>query len=58
MTTRVYTVYAPTADMSFILEDTFDNDGELISTEVKGFYFGEPDDEDTRTFYNDLIAHY
>lgn len=58
MTTNIYTVYAETHDITFIMEDTFTNDGEPVSTEVKGFYYGEPCDDDTQTFYGDLIAHF
>lgn len=28
------------------------------SLSVKGFYFGEPDEEATKTFYDSLTAHF
>lgn len=49
--------YSPTADITFIIEDIW-KDGEAISTEVKGFYYGEPDEESTKYFYGKLKAEY
>ena len=49
--------YAETADITFIVEDTY-KDGEIISTEVKGFYYGEPDEENTKEFYGKLKVVY
>ena len=44
-------VYARHEDMTFIVVDEIDDStGEVLSTEVTGFYFGEPDDEATETF--------
>lgn len=51
----IYEIYASNDDMTFILEDTWEN-GEHISTEVKGFYFGEPNETCTKTFYGNLKA--
>lgn len=49
-----HAVYSEEANMTFIIEDAFyEEDGvidELVSTSVTGFYFGEPNDEDTE-FY-------
>ena len=50
---EIYTCYSPSADITFIMEDVF-RDNEYISTEVKGFYYGEPDEEATEYFYGDL----
>lgn len=36
---KLYGVYANTADITYIMEDTF-VDGELKSTEVVGFVYG------------------
>ena len=55
MNKTVYETYAPDADITFILEDTF-KDGEIISTEVKRFYFGKPSDEYTKQFYGKMKA--
>lgn len=44
-------VYAENEDMTFIVVDEIDdNTGEVLSTEVTGFYFGEPDDKYTEVF--------
>lgn len=45
MTAEKYTIYSESSDMTFILEDVIDDGGDIISTEVLGFHFGEPDDE-------------
>lgn len=55
--TKIYEIYSKESDITFILEDTFLND-ELISTELKGFYFGEPTKFDTQVFYGQLKADY
>lgn len=44
-------VYAKNDDMTFIVVDEIDDStGEVLSTAVTGFYFGEPDDEATEEF--------
>lgn len=48
---KVYTVYSNEGDMTFIMEE----EGNRI--EVKGFYFGEPDEELTKQYYGDLVAY-
>lgn len=55
MRSEIYTVYADFSDMSFIMEDTYKDD-KLISTEVKGFYYGEPKDDYTKEYYGELKA--
>lgn len=54
---KVYTVYSNTEDITFILEDT-ELYGNVISTEVKGFYFGEPDEKATEQYYGSLKAEF
>ena len=46
----IYTVYAEKDDMTFIIEE----EGNEIT--VKGFYFGEPDEEATKKYYGGLTA--
>ena len=46
----IYEVYAKEYDMTFIIEED-DN-----TVEVKGFYFGEPNADDTELFYGKLKA--
>ena len=58
MKKETYTVFSKESDITFIMEDTFDNDNELVSTEVKGFYYGVPDKEATFQFYGKLKAEY
>lgn len=44
-------VYSHESDMTFIVVDEIiDSTGEVLSTEVTGFYFGKPDDESTEVF--------
>lgn len=52
---KIYTCYASKDDITFIMEDTY-KDGKVILTEVKGFYYGEPEEEATKQFYGDLKA--
>lgn len=54
---KIYTTYSPKADITFIMEETFIN-GENVSTEIKGFYYGEPDEKCTKEFYGKLKAEY
>lgn len=53
---EIYGVYSFDHHMTFIMEDVYgvtDDDKIVpISTEVKGFYYGEPNDKDIKTFYN------
>lgn len=50
MKNEIYTVYSQEGDMTFIMEDT----NNTIS--VKGFYFGEPNDELTEEYYGKFVA--
>ena len=56
-TTKIYDTYARDIDITFILEDTFE-DGECISTEVKGFYYGGPSKNGTAMYYNKIKAEF
>ncbi len=49
------TVVADEDYMTFILEDTFEN-GCHISTEVIGFYYGQPDTQNTLRYAHELKA--
>lgn len=57
MKKTVYTVYAKDSDITFIMEDTFEED-KCVSTEVKGFYWGEPDDRFTEEYNGETKAEY
>ena len=50
--------YAENADITFIMEYTETDSGEPIQTAVIGWYYGEPNEENTRQFTGDLIAYY
>lgn len=52
-----YTAYADDCDMTFILIDTYVGE-DVVSTECVGFYFGEPNDADTKRFAGSLTAKY
>ena len=54
---EIYTAYSPDTDMTFIMCDTTE-EGVLRSTEVVGWYHGEPDDHSTSTFTGKLLATY
>jgi hypothetical protein len=57
MRTEIYETYSEESDMTFIMEDVW-NDGDLISTECKGFYFGIPDEKLTKVYYGKLKAEF
>lgn len=51
--TVVYGCYSSEADATFIMADIIEKEtGSCISTEVTGFYFGEPDFEYTEKYQN------
>lgn len=53
---KIETAYSDDRDMTFILKDTRNEDGVLLSTEVIGFYFGRPDEKLTEKYSYDLKA--
>ena len=58
MKKEIYTSYSKETSVTMIFEDVFDDNGNLVSTEVKGFYFGYPNEEDNKEFYGKLKAIY
>lgn len=50
-----YTVFAPGADMTFIMQDTYIN-GKYKSTEVVGFHYGRPDENSIAVFSGKMKA--
>ena len=58
MKKELFAVYAREYDMTFIMEETTDKNGELISTECVGFYYGEPSEEDNKYFKGKLKANF
>ena len=55
---EIYTAYTPYNDITFIMKDTLDENGEPRKTEVAGWYYGEPDEKTTRDFIGKLAAEY
>lgn len=58
LTKKVYTTYLEKSDITIILEDTFGIDENLVSTEIKGFYYGKPNKEDVKKYYGHLKAEF
>lgn len=48
-TKKRYTLYSNEGDITFIMEDIFIN-GEVRSTEVIGFHYGEPNEDSISSF--------
>lgn len=55
---EVITGYIPTLDITVIFEQTYYKSGSPKSLEVKGFYYGKPDEKATLKFYGDLKADF
>lgn len=56
-TTNIAAYYSREADITFIMRETSNEDGP-VSSEVVGFYYGEPDEESTRRFIGKLKAEF
>jgi hypothetical protein len=54
---EVYGVYSAESDMTFIMEDV-SVDGEPVSSEVKGYYFGKPEEELIQQYYGKTKVNY
>lgn len=55
----VYGEYSETADITFIMQDIIKKETEkCISTEVVGFYYGEPELEWIEKFYGSLKTEF
>jgi hypothetical protein len=54
---NIYQVYAKDHDVTIIFEDTYKG-SELLSTELKGFYYGEPCEKGLTTFYGETKAEF
>ena len=55
---NIETVYVPEKDMTIIFEETTDDNDNPASTEIKGFYYGSPSDDETKKFTGKLKATY
>lgn len=52
---EVWTSYSDKSDITTFFVSTYDGD-DVLSVEVVGFYFGEPNDEDTERYRGQLKA--
>ncbi len=55
---KIYTEYSTSGDMTFIMMDKFKENGDVESTAVVGFYFGEPNADDTMKYLGKLKAEF
>ena len=55
---NIETVYVPEKDMTIIFEETTDDNDNPTDTEIKGFYYGSPSDDETKKFTGKLKATY
>lgn len=58
MRTQTYTTYAKETDMTFIMQDTYDISGDVISVECVGWYFGQPDECATKMYIGKIKAEF
>lgn len=56
--TKIITEYSASGDMTFILKEEYNAEGDPLSTEVVGFYFGKPNEKDTEHFTGKLKAEF
>ena len=56
--TKIYGVYAPSHAITFVMRETYDDDGTPQTLAVTGFYFGEPTEQDNLTFDGDMEARF
>lgn len=58
MKKELYAVYAREYDMTFVMEETINQNGQTVTAECVGFYYGEPTAEDNETFKGKLKANF
>ena len=58
MKTNIFDTYAPGTDMTFIMREVYEENGDPISVEVVGFYYGQPNEELTKEFTGKLKANF
>jgi hypothetical protein len=56
--TKIYGVYAPSHDITFVMRETYNDKGDPEKLAVTGFYFGEPEDQSNIDFDGDLEAEF
>lgn len=55
---KIITEYSASGDMTFIMKEVMDGEGNPLSTECVGWYYGTPNDEDTARYMGKLKAEY
>lgn len=58
MNEQIITEYSESGDMTFIMKETQDAEGNPVSTECVGWYYGSPNEEDTKHYIGQLKAEY
>lgn len=58
MKKEYYTVYSREGDMTFIMVDVYNAEGEPMSTECVGWHYGEPYADSVADFIGKLKAEY
>lgn len=58
MKKTIETYYSNEGDITFIMEETIDEEGNPISSECVGWYYGEPNDRYTNVYIGKLKATY
>lgn len=56
--TKIYGVYAPSHDITFVMRETYDDKGSPVKLAVTGFYYGEPDEQSNLDFDGDSEAEF
>lgn len=51
MKTQIETAYAPANDITFIMEYTYTDNGEPVTVECVGWYYGEPNADAVKKYY-------
>ena len=54
---KVIECYSECADRTFIIKATY-RDGICVKEVLAGFYWGEPDEEATKRYVDDMVAVY
>ena len=52
------TCYSEKDDKTFIMEVTYDLHENPLMERLVGWYYGKPNEDDTRKFKGNLVAHY
>lgn len=50
--------YCEKDDMTFIMQDSYDENGTLVKQACVGWYYGEPEKNLTKRYIDDLVAEY